>query len=225
MKSYRSKVLLLVAVFAFAVSAAAGTIYSQPYDGSGNLFASQNDIGGNGNFATAYDDFTLTGNPGGWQVTDIHFTGGYFNPGAPGNITNFTLNFYAESGGIPGGLIQSFTTGNNANENCVGNICTYDAVLAGGGLTLQDGVEYWLSIEPDMVFPPQWGWATSAVDGDGDAANGYQCFFGSCGGVGVNFAFDLTGNPVGGTTPEPGTLVLLDTGVLGLAGSLRRKLF
>jgi hypothetical protein len=67
--------------------------------------------------------------------------------------------------------------------------------------------------------------ATSAVDGDGDAANGYQCFFGTCGGVGVNFAFDLTGNPVSGTTPEPGTLVLLDTGVLGLAGSLRRKLF
>src|ERR1039457_673820 len=143
MKSYRSKVLLLVAVFAFAVSAAAGTIYSQPYDGSGNLFASQNDIGGNGNFATAYDDFTLTGNPRGWQVTDIHWTGGYFNPGGPGNITNFTLTFYNElSTGIPGTLIQSFTTLNNANESCNGNICTYSATLAGGGLTLQDGTEY-----------------------------------------------------------------------------------
>jgi len=223
MRFDRSKVLLLVTVFAFAASAAAGTIYSQPYDGSGNLYASQNDTnpGGFGNFATAYDDFTLTGNPGGWQVTDIHWTGGYFNPGAPGNITNFTLDFYFNNGGIPGGLVPggSFTTGNNANESCSGNICTYSAVLAGGGLTLQNGVNYWLSIEPDMGFPPQWGWATSGVGNDG----GYQCFFGTCSGLGVNFAFDLTGNPAS-TTPEPGTLVLLGTGLLGALGVMRRKM-
>ena len=37
-------------------------------------------------------------------------------------------------------------------------------------------------------------------------------------------AFTLTGSPSGGTTPEPGSVMLFASGVLGVAGVLRRRL-
>jgi hypothetical protein len=37
-------------------------------------------------------------------------------------------------------------------------------------------------------------------------------------------AFTLTGTPTGGSTPEPSSIMLFGSGVLGLAGVLRRKL-
>jgi hypothetical protein len=67
-----------------------------------------------------------------------------------------------------------------------------------------------------MAFPPQWGWGTGFM-GDGVS---YQDFFGNRSALGVDFAMNIQG-----VVPEPGTLILLGTGILGLAGTLRRKLF
>jgi hypothetical protein len=79
------------------------------------------------------------------------------------------------------------------------------------------GTEYWVSIVPDVAFPPQWGWGTSS---DADHY-GWQCFLGTCGPVSTDFAFALYGSSA---SPEPGTLVLMGSGLLGLAGIIRRKL-
>jgi PEP-CTERM motif len=86
-----------------------------------------------------------------------------------------------------------------------------------GGLTFMPGTTYWLSLVPDSTFPPQWGWGTGLL-GDGVS---YQDFFGVRTQLGVDFGFDISGKPI----PEPGTLMMLGTGILGLAGALRRKLF
>ena len=67
------------------------------------------------------------------------------------------------------------------------------------------GVQYWLSIVPDIGFPPQWGWE-SGTGGDGAA---YQCFLGSCGPITTNdLAFTLLGAAVS-NTPEPSSLFML----------------
>jgi len=95
--------------------------------------------------------------------------------------------------------------------------CAYDEDNIVNGLLLHPNTMYWLSVVPDLSFPPQWGWGTGLL-GDGLA---YQDFFGARTQLGVDFAMNIQGVPI----PEPGSLILLGTGILGLAGTLRRKFF
>ncbi len=132
----------------------ANQILCQGQDGTGNLFASQNDVGNLGNFATAYDDFALTK---AWDVESFHWVGGYFNPGPPGNITAWTLTFYNDNGGIPGNPIASGVFAGNGNETLLSN-GLYMYSLFFGSFDMGPGT-YWASVVPDQVFPPQWGWA------------------------------------------------------------------
>jgi hypothetical protein len=213
----RSKTILLAALFTLVLSVSAfadTTLYSQPYDNNSYLNASQNDVGGLGNFASTYDNWNI--NPGGaYTVNEVQFTGGYFN-GNPGSITGWTVNVYLDNAGQPGSLQHTAHISGNGNETLLGgNIYTYD--LSGLGFSEFSGVEYWLSVVPDLSFPPQWGWATG-TGGDGIA---YQDYFNNRSQLGADQAFTLIGTQV----PEPGTLVMLGTGVLGLAGAIRRKLF
>jgi hypothetical protein len=217
-----TKVVLLVAVFALATSLAgfaanepcgvANQIVCQGQDGTGNLFASQNDVGGFGNFATVYQQFTLNQL---WDVESFHWVGGYFNPGPPGNITAWTLQFYNDNGGIPGNPIAIGSFPGNGGETLLSN-GLYQYSVFFGSFDMGPGT-YWASVVPDQKFPPQWGWATSAGPNPG-----YQCFQGNCGLTASGFAFALDGTQH--NIPEPGMMVMLGTGILGLVGTLRRKL-
>ncbi len=106
-------------------------------------------------------------------------------------------------------------TGNETFIGNVGGFPIYSYVLNIPSLDLPSGI-YWVSLEPYLGYPPQWGWATGTLIG-----SGWQCFFGTCGPTAPNtFNRAVDGRSV----PEPGTLIMLGTGILGLAGTLRRKL-
>ena len=165
----RRLLALLALTLATAAPASASVLYSQPFDGSGNAFSSQNDTngGGFGNFATVYDNFSLAGTS---NITSVQWTGLYFNPPAQGTIPGFTVAFWADSAGQPGGLLASQFVAGAANETSLGSFggfpaFSYDLTLP-TAFTAQAGTQYWMSVVPDLGFPPQWGWA-SGSGGDG----------------------------------------------------------
>lgn len=204
-------------------ASAAPIIYSQ----TTNMFganASQNDTNVNGNYATVYDNFVLGVNS---TVTDVHWTGSYFNPGTQGTITAFTIAFYADTLGQPGGTLLSQTVAGTAGETAIGPdffgnpTFTYSLILPTSFLAT-GGTTYWLSIVASSGFPPQWGWEASGAGGGGDG-KAYQDFFGTRTLLPGDFAFDLTGEPTNAAVPEPVSLTLLGSGLVGLIGRRMRQ--
>ena len=195
-------------------------LYTQPPTLDGILYASRNDTtGGNGNFATIYDNFQIYQTKP-YYLDDVEWFGGYFN-GSGNVITGWTISIYADAAGAPGGQLwtRNFSVsypGYMESCNLQNAMCAYDMDNIANGYKLLPFTTYWLSVVPDLGFPPQWGWGTG-LDGDGLA---YQDFFGVRSPLGVDFAMNIQG-----ITPEPGSLILLGTGILGLAGVLRRKLY
>ena len=200
-----------------AAVASPAQVYFQNPDYNG-AYSSQNDTNGFGLFAQAYDNFTLGATT---NLTSVEWIGSYFNPPQQGPITAWTLQFYSDAAGAPGNLLYQTNVAGTANETFLTIDNAGDPTYLYGlnvNFTAAAGTQYWLSVYPDLGFPPQWGWETGT---GGDGAS-YQCFFGGCGPLAGDLSFALFGNQ--GTTPEPGTLIMLGTGILGIAGTLRRKL-
>jgi hypothetical protein len=206
---------LLVVALGFAVTPASATLVYIQFSDYNGAYSSQNDTNTFGNFATAYDNFTLGGS---YTISNVQWVGSYFNPSIQSPITGFTVSFYADNAGVPGALLYS--TGDvagNAGETSVGFDNAGNPAFVYGlsvSFAATGGTTYWLSIVPDLGFPPQWGWETG-TGGDGAA---YQCFFGSCGSVPNDLAFALN-------TPEPSSMVFLTTGLVALGIRVRNRIF
>jgi hypothetical protein len=101
--------------------------------------------------------------------------------------------------------------------------------VTGLNVNLASGPTYWLNLQNAMVpsgNPVYWD-ENSGIGCKGDDGMGGGCpSQASSGGIGSDPAesFDING-PGGGTTPEPSSFALFGSGILGLAGVLRSKLF
>ncbi|MBS0262123.1 MAG: PEP-CTERM sorting domain-containing protein [Planctomycetes bacterium] len=209
-KTILSALILCMAFLLAPARAGADVIYRQTTDLS-FVAGTQNDTSAFGNYATAYDNFQL---PFRTEITGVDWTGSYFNPASPATITAFTVTFWSNASGQPGSTaLQTIVVSGVAGESSTGfggvdaagnPVFVYNADISTSQFIAAAGHTYWLSIVPDLDYPPQWGWE-SGYGGDGVS---YQDFFGSRGQIDFDLAFGLTGTPLSNTVPEPGSLVL-----------------
>ncbi len=101
--------------------------------------------------------------------------------------------------------------------------------VSGLNVSLASGITYWLNLQNaqtptgDPVFwDENSGTGCGGYDGQGGGCPS-QAFESAVGTI-PSEAFTLEGTP-GGSTPEPSSFMLFVTGILSLAGMLRRKLF
>ena len=211
-------VLSVVLVCAFALSANAAVVYSQPLSA---LWALYSDTGFP-HFAA--DDFVLNAH---YDVTDVHWWGVYADtsPGDDPPADNFTVEFYLEdtSPGLP------------AYRSYSASAVSRTFVQAGGGmdiyfysydlpapLSLSAGATYYLGIYNSTPLG-EWAWC-KGTDGTG---NGSAWVRGSLGDPYHTFgdgdlAFELT-VPDETIIPEPITSALFVGSVLLGLGRLRRR--
>jgi hypothetical protein len=102
--------------------------------------------------------------------------------------------------------------------------------VTGLNVNLASGSTYWLNLQNAVVpsgNPVYWD-ENSGAGCKGDDGNGGGCpSQASSGGVGSDpsESFDINGPSGGGTTPEPTSMMLFGSGVVGIIAVLRRKLF
>jgi hypothetical protein len=185
----------------------------------------------------SYDNGPINGNTDAWTINFGYIVSDTFVAGGSG-VTNFSFGVWEYPGDVMSSVDWSITSGENSGTvfgsgTASGKYLTdtfvstnsygYDIdTIAVSGLTtaVTSGTTYWLNLQNATVpsgDPVYWD-ENSGVGcgGSGCPSTASESSVGSIAGE----AFTI-----GGSTPEPSSIMLFGSGILGLAGLLRRKLF
>ena len=177
------------------------------------------------------DDFVLTS--GQTTIRDIHWWGVYAFSNTPPTTDNFTIFIYADGPGpAPGALLHTFPVGNvNRADTSVTigldppmDLFAYSTAIS--PTALSEATPYWLSIVNNTANDADDNWAcgTSAQTGGNRAFRSLPAqnggWFQSEHEMAFNLTDDVPGNHV---VPEPSTMLLLGSGLAGVAVWRRRR--
>jgi PEP-CTERM motif len=193
-----------------------------------------------------YDNGPINGTTDAWTINFGYVVSNTFFTSNYNVVTNIQFGVWEFPGDSMSSIDWSITDGENSpcpSELCLGNgtvagknltdnfistnqygynIDSVNALIP--GLQVPEGVQLWLNLANAAVpsgDPVYWD------ENSGKGCGGPMCpSSASESSVGTipSEAFTLYGTPSGGTTPEPSSIMLFGSGILGLAGLLRRKL-
>jgi hypothetical protein len=155
------------------------------------------------------------------DVTDFHI-GVWLTPG--NTLTSLEMQVGSTSfGNQYKDQVLNPTGHTNLFVNGAGfQVAIYD--FAGTPLFEVPGGTYWITLQNAVTAtsgPVYWDENSGVGCGSsGCPSSAYENSIGSI----PSEAFTITGSAGGGTTPEPSSIMLFGSGILGLAGVLRRKL-
>jgi hypothetical protein len=214
---------LSLTILCLALTASAATFYSEgPIDGNDNAFFV---TGPNfPNFLGSFQDIS-NGFIAAASGAPNQLEWGEWSFGAP---TSFSYELGSSAFGTD---LGSGTIGQNPGNSTLlftngFGYGIYDVKVAITSAAMTAGNTYWLSISnaTDATNDGSQAWDLPNGGNGGPATCNFRqsgTNFGDCGLGGESFTLSNAG---GGTTPEPSSILLFGSGILGLAGVLRRKL-
>jgi hypothetical protein len=147
------------------------------------------------------------------SVSEIDVAIGYVT----GRVNGATISLWTNNAGVPGAQLGSW---NITSLPAFGGCCSFSAITGISGVSVTSGQQYFLEASAPGDTWDAWNWNsigdTGLVDFSFDGGVNWNQAQGA-----TRYTFEIF---AGAGVPEPGTFLMLGSGVLAVAGAFRRKL-